>query len=232
MVNQTQDILAQLGGLYWIQTYRIDVCDYFALRQAVQEGQRGVGPYVIEASWDGGCNPDSSCVAAYLLAATEYTYLGCLAGGVENLPRQDGYYADIGRPLGPPLGDAAEDAVGVWSRNFTHGATARWYPDLDAGTTQWPGQPLPPAPASRKIGAGCGRILTRSTFVGDLIAPPQNGTTPQDCCDSCRALSRDHETQHCVGWVWFKNSAECNLHGRNAVSQNTYPTQPTICQQG
>ena len=39
LVNQTQDILAQLGGLYWIQTYRIDVCDYFALRQAVQEGQ-------------------------------------------------------------------------------------------------------------------------------------------------------------------------------------------------
>ena len=40
--------------------------------------QAGTGAFVLEAS-KGGCTPDASCIASYLLNAVEYTYLGCLA---------------------------------------------------------------------------------------------------------------------------------------------------------
>ena len=35
------------------------------------------GPFILRAS-KGGCTPDASCIASYLLAAEEFTYLGCL----------------------------------------------------------------------------------------------------------------------------------------------------------
>ena len=48
------------------------------MRSAVQRGQAGTGAYVLEAS-KGGCTPDSSCIASYLLNAVQYSYLGCLS---------------------------------------------------------------------------------------------------------------------------------------------------------
>ena len=44
----------------------------------MDKGKAGTGPYIIEAS-SGGCNPDDSCIASYLTAAAEYTYLACFA---------------------------------------------------------------------------------------------------------------------------------------------------------
>jgi acetylornithine deacetylase/succinyl-diaminopimelate desuccinylase-like protein len=42
------------------------------------EIQAGTGPYVLESS-KGGCTPDASCIASYLLTAVEFSYLGCLS---------------------------------------------------------------------------------------------------------------------------------------------------------
>ena len=75
--------------------YNTDVCDFDALRAAVKRGQDGTGPFVLEAS-KGGCTPDESCIASYLLAAEEFTYLGCLHDEPQ-LPA----YPDLARPAHP-----------------------------------------------------------------------------------------------------------------------------------
>lgn len=142
IVNHTQDMLAPLGGPVIdgpYGKYTTPVCDFNAMRKAVQSGQNGTGAYVLEAS-RGGCSPDPSCIASYLLNAVEYTYLGCLAD-----EPQFAQYPDLARPLGPPLGDAVLKD-GVWTRTFQKGAIARWYVDKKQGTVQWPGQPAPPVP--------------------------------------------------------------------------------------
>ena len=56
-------------------------------------------------------------------------------------------YANLSKPLGAPLADAALSA-GVWSRAFAHGAVARWYTAAGTGTMQWPGDPMPPIPVT------------------------------------------------------------------------------------
>ena len=148
IINHTQNMLAPLGGPVIdgpYGKYQTHVCDFDSMRADVQKGQRGTGPYILEASLGGkgqlrGCTPDASCIASYLLNAVEYTYLGCLADEPQFLQ-----YPDLARPLGPPLGDATlED--GVWTRTFEKGAIARWYVNRTKGTMQWPGQPIPPVP--------------------------------------------------------------------------------------
>jgi len=223
LVNKTQDILAPLGGPAIngpYASYRFDACHFDTIRRHVQAGRNGSGPYVLEPTWNGGCNPDDSCLAAFLLAATEYTYLGCFDDIVE-FPK----YPNLARPLGPPLSDAVLGPDNVWTRTFTFGATARWYPNLNRGTMQWSrADPVPPLPPSAVIAGDCGRPMTRTTFKGDMVAPPTTATTPQQCCDACRAVPG----RTCTAWVWFSVTSNCTLHGENAVSQNTYPEAPAM----
>ena len=57
IVNHTQDMLAPLGGPVIdgpYGKYNTDVCDFNQFRRAVQLGQNGTGPFVLEAS-RGGC---------------------------------------------------------------------------------------------------------------------------------------------------------------------------------
>ena len=69
---------------------------------------------------------------------------GCLA---DEPPLMNPKYANLSKPLGAPLADAALSA-GVWSRTFAHGAVARWYTAAGTGTMQWPGDPMPPIPVT------------------------------------------------------------------------------------
>jgi hypothetical protein len=190
------------------------------MREAVQKGQNGTGPYVLEAS-KGGCSPDSSCIASYLLAATEYTYLGCLSDEPQ-LP----YYPDLARPLGKPLADAAPDADGVWTRQFEFGAVARWYPQTNRGTVQWRGDPMPPVPPippPTNVSRECGKALHGTTLAYDDVAPPANATTPEDCCNQCTAAA----SAKCVGWAWHGQTVPgtCHLHG---AQSNARPQDGTI----
>jgi hypothetical protein len=74
LVNHTQDMLAPLGGPVIdgpYGKYNTEVCDFPQMQAAVHRGQDGTGPFVLEAS-KGGCTPDASCIASYLLAAEPY----------------------------------------------------------------------------------------------------------------------------------------------------------------
>lgn len=215
-----QDMLAPLGGPVIdgpYGKYNDDVCDFDTMRNAVQRGQSGTGPYVLEAS-KGGCTPDSSCIAAYLLAATEYTYLGCLADEPQ-LP----YYPDLARPLGKPLGDAKLGDDGVWSREFTFGAVARWYPDAKKGTVQWRGDPIPNPPPSMNVSRYCGTALLDTTLAQDDVAAPASAATPQACCDLCRAVPASNKNGACVAWAWHGEESPpmCHLHGANSSKPKT-----------
>ena len=81
LINKTQDFVARLGGPVVDGPYSrwaVPACDFEELRGVVERGRKGIGPYVIEAS-HGACNPDDSCLAAFLMAAQEYTYLACVS---------------------------------------------------------------------------------------------------------------------------------------------------------
>ena len=180
-----------------------------ALREAVAKGQSGTGAFVIEAS-KGGCTPDASCIASYLLAAEEFTYLGCLADEPQ-LPR----YPDLERPLGPPRGPAVQAEDGTWSRSFEHGAVARWYPNASSGTVQWPGEPEPPIPAPPPPAPPldpevCGTVLKDHTFSQDDVG---HGTTKSagECCQMCERARAPGKV--CTQWAWHGSTdRSCHLH--------------------
>jgi hypothetical protein len=216
IVNHTQDMLAPLGGPVIdgpYGKYNTEVCDFPAMAAAVARGQSGAGPFVLEAS-KGGCTPDASCIAAYLLAATEYTYLGCLHDEPQ-LP----YYPDLSRPLGPPEGPAVQAEDGVWSRRFGHGAMARWYPNASVGTMQWPGEPKPPEPAPLPPPPAdpehCGTILKDHTFSQDDVGHATTASAGE-CCKLCARQNRKKTTgpgQECAQWAWHGSSDHsCHLH--------------------
>ena len=207
IVNHTQDILAPLGGPVIdgpYGRYNIAVCNFETMKAAVAKGQAGTGPFVLEAS-KGGCTPDASCIASYLLAAEEYTYLACL-----NDEPQLPYYPDLSRPLGPPLGPAVQAADGVWSRRFTHGAVARWYPNATKGTVQWAGQPMPPvppspAPAPPLNPKQCGIVLPDHTFAQDDVTHGF-ARTAAECCAMCEKMAG------CTQWAWHEQAQDCHAH--------------------
>jgi len=139
IVDHAQDMVAALGGPVINGPYArmyVPACDFEELRQAVEKGQNGTGPFVIEAN-KGGCDPDESCLAAFLCAAAEYTYLTCLA----DEPTYHKVPA-LSRPLGPPLGRAVQSLDGVWTRRFSSGTVARWNPKISKGTIQWSDTPV------------------------------------------------------------------------------------------
>jgi len=217
IVNHTQDMLAPLGGPVIdgpYGKYNVDVCDFGTMREAVARGQSGRGPFVIEAS-KGGCTPDASCIASYLLAAEEYTYLGCLRDE-PTLPQ----YPDLQRPLGPPKGPAVQAADGTWSRSFEHGAVARWYPNATKGTMQWPGEPLPPVPSPPPPAPPldpevCGSVLADHTFAQDDVG---HGTaqTAAECCQMCERARMPGKV--CTQWAWHGSTdRSCHLHDPDSV---------------
>lgn len=114
LINTTQDRLATLGGPVVDGPYarwHVPACDFQGLRTAVAQGQAG-GQYVIEAS-EQACMPTMSCLAAFLCAAQEFTYLACFSDAPT-------YRANpsFAKPLGAPLSDAVEGPHGVWTRYF------------------------------------------------------------------------------------------------------------------
>ena len=173
-------------------------------------GQAGTGPFVIEAS-RGGCTPDNSCIASYLLAAEPFTYLGCLQDEPQ-LP----HYPDLSRRLGAPSGPAVQGGDGVWSRSFAHGVTARWYPKANHGTVQWAGEPVPPAPAPLPPPPPidpevCGAILQDHTFAQDDIQHLYSRSA-SECCKLCSANKR------CTQWAWHGSTDHsCHLHNASSV---------------
>ena len=212
LVNNTQDILAPLGGPVidgpYSGKYNTDVCDFPTMQKAVAKGLNGTGEFVLEAS-RGGCTPDASCIASYLLAAEEFVYLGCLADEPQ-LP----LYPDLARPLGPPTGPAVQGSDGVWSRSFEHGAVARWYPNASEGTMQWPGEPTPPAPAPPPPvppdPEGCGTALADHTFSGNDVASRRTNSA-EACCHFCE------KEKTCTQWAWHGSTdSSCHMHNANA----------------
>lgn len=213
IVNHTQDMLAHLGGPVIdgpYGKYNTDVCDFDTLRDAVAQGQRGTGAFVIEAS-KGGCTPDPSCIASYLLAAEEFTYLGCLSDEPQ-LP----HYPDLERPLGPPTGPAIQAANGTWIRTFEHGTVARWYPHAFRGTVQWPGEPVPPVPMPPPPAPPldpeiCGSVLKDHTFSQDDVGH-EIATSAAECCQLCEAR------RECTQWAWHGSTdRSCHLHNPRSI---------------
>ena len=214
LVNYTQNMLAPLGGPVIdgpYGQYNVDVCSFPDFQQHVHAAQ--AGQYVIEAS-KGGCNPDRSCLASYLLAATEYTYLSCLADE-PTLP----YYPDMGRPLGAPMGDATQGPDGVWVRHFASGTTARWYPNASQGTVQFPGEPMPPVPPAVNVSSSCGRVQMDTTLVGDRVMPSVTMASAQECCNACVKVPPTNPGGKCTAWAWHEESEKCFLFGNQAVSK-------------
>jgi len=221
IVNHTQDILARLGGPVIdgpYGKYNTAVCDFDSMRAAVLRGQEGTGPYVLEAS-TGGCTPDSSCIASFLLNAVEFSYLGCL----HDEP-QFTKYPDLARPLGAPTGLATLKG-GVWTRSFEQGATARWYVHARKGTMQWAGQPVPPEPKPippapptpppapiphQNVTAKCGKLWQDWTIAQDDVGVQENSMSAQACCDFCT------KTTNCVQWAWHGHAQECHAHGKSS----------------
>jgi len=213
VVEHAQNISAPLGGPVVDGPYArwgVPACDFDALRKVVEAGQKGTGPFVIEAS-RGACDPDESCLAAFLCAAAEYTYLACFA----DEPTYHKVPA-LAKPLGPPFGVATQDGDGVWSRKFSSGTVARWYSKSSKGTIQWPGEPIPPAPGPSPAPppvppAKCGKMMKdvgqAQSDIGSL-----ESASAQECCNHCAAH------KNCVIWAWHSevNPPRCHLHRAGA----------------
>ena len=83
LINKTQDVLAARGGPVVCGPYatwgrygcEFNPTSRFGLHHAVQKGQSGVGPYIIEARCgnEGACNPDESGLAGFLMSVEKYT---------------------------------------------------------------------------------------------------------------------------------------------------------------
>ena len=77
LVNHTVDMLAPLGGPVIdgpFANYNDAVCNFPYFSGKVKQLKSRNKNFVIEAS-KGGCTPDDSCIASYLLAAEEFVYL-------------------------------------------------------------------------------------------------------------------------------------------------------------
>ena len=143
--NRTQDTLSKLPGKgpvvdgpYASWSYTFPACNYAKLRAAVLAGLAGDGPFVLEANHGLDCTPDDSCMANFLAAAEEFTYMTCFADApVASTGNQFSY------PLGPPTGPPVEKD-GTVTRSFLGpGGLTNATVDLASGkgVMQWAGQP-------------------------------------------------------------------------------------------
>ena len=213
LVNHTQDMYASRGGPVVDGPYArwsVPACDFDKLSAVVQTGKDGTGPYVIEAS-HGACDPDESCLASFLCAATEYTYLACFA----DAPTFNDHADVFSRPLGEPLSNAKQLANGTWVRTFGSGTVARWYPHANAGTVQWAGEPFPPVPPpppSHNVTHQCGKLQVNMGQAQADLGDARAAGSAQECCDRCQ--------QHtgCQVWAWHteQTPAMCHLHTADA----------------
>ncbi len=93
---------------------------------------------------DAHCARTTNALSAFLVGAGERAYFACSNGQWASNPAwpaaSDPWLdarPEYGRPLGEPLGDAARDAAGVWSRAFATG-TRVWFDSASgAGRIEW-----------------------------------------------------------------------------------------------
>ena len=196
----------------------------FGLHHAVQKGQAGLGPYIIEARCgnEGACNPDDSGVAGFLMSAQKYTYLTCFADGPKLRPG-----SNLTRPLGPPLSDAAEVSPGLWERRFASGTVACWNMNSSQGSMRWAGDPPPaptpppgpapppppPPPPAPPLPARCGKPIENAAFKHRPSLSTKVTNTTADCCAFCESNPK------CVVWSWWQASGgECHLQTDQATA--------------
>lgn len=211
--NKTQDTLSKLPGkgpvvdgpyASWSSTF--PACDYAKLRAAVLAGQAGDGPFVLEANHGDDCTPDDSCIANFLAAAEEYTYLTCFAD--DPVASQGNQFA---YPLGPPTGPPVEKD-GIVTRSFLGpGGLTNASVDLASGkgVMQWVGQtPAPPPPPA----GPCGYLPLDTAIACCDVAVHPNTTSPGACCDLCTANDK------CAMWCFHgevgEHYQECHLHSK------------------
>eukprot|EP01063_Lacrimia_lanifica_P014015 TRINITY_DN2063_c0_g1_i2.p1 TRINITY_DN2063_c0_g1~~TRINITY_DN2063_c0_g1_i2.p1 ORF type:complete len:374 (+),score=174.76 TRINITY_DN2063_c0_g1_i2:60-1181(+) len=126
--NKSQDVLAKttggpvICGSYAMWNVR---CDFDAIREAQKTHN------VVEVK--DGCAPSPKCLAAYLTAAEEGTYLSCFMDAPQHFPEMD-------YTLGAPDGPAEERAAGVYRRRFASGTVAWWDNNKKTGNVTWGGR--------------------------------------------------------------------------------------------
>ena len=217
--NKTQDLLAKLPGKgpvidgpygSWSSTF--PACDYKKLRAAVLAGEAGRGPFVLEANHGDVCAPDDSCIANFLAAAEQFTYLTCFSDApVPSTGNQFSF------PLGPPTGPPVEGADGVVRRSFSGPAgLTNVTVDLASGmgAIAWAaGPPLPPPPPP--LPAECGALPANTAVAQADIGEIPNVTDPAACCNLCAANAK------CAIWCYHgeqgKQNKECHLHTNAGV---------------
>lgn len=93
---------------------------------------------------DAHCARTTNALSAFLIGAGERAYFACSNAQWSSNPAwpaaSDPWLdarPEYGRPLGPPLGDAARDAAGRWSRNFTSGTRVLFDAASGAGRIEW-----------------------------------------------------------------------------------------------
>jgi hypothetical protein len=93
---------------------------------------------------DAHCTNTTNALSAFLVGAGERAYFACSnfqwvsdpAWPAAPDPWLDPR-PEYGRPLGPPLGDATRNAVGLWSRNFSKGTRVWFDAATGSGRIEW-----------------------------------------------------------------------------------------------
>jgi hypothetical protein len=108
-------------------------CSFDSILQAQASGQT-----VFEAR--GPCQPTEKCLAAYLAAAEEGTYIHCTHNGDDLLNATS--FQEMDYHLGAPDGKAkeTESGSGIWRRRFGSGTVVTWDNKKHTGTISWAGQ--------------------------------------------------------------------------------------------
>jgi hypothetical protein len=214
--NKTQDLLSRLPGKgpvvdgpYASWSAAFPACKYEPLRAAVLAGRAGAGPFVLEANHGDVCDPDDSCLANFLAAAEEFTYLACFADApVASTGNQFSY------PLGPPTGPPVEGADGVVRRSFRGPAgLTNVSVVLKTGVGRVELAAAPPAPPPPP--AQCGALPPDTAVATSDIGMTPGVAGPADCCALCAANAK------CAIWCWHGEQGahhqECHLHTNAGV---------------
>ena len=130
MLNETQDMVSRYtaagvrGGGPVVEgpysNWHSNPCDFRALRAEAQQ-DRVILANVMAHVEGGMIWKNESCLAAFLCAMEQYTYLAFFYNPNPSLPTWAPIY-DL--PLGKPQGPAEEGPEGVWKRTFVNGKGA------------------------------------------------------------------------------------------------------------
>ena len=148
ILTNTQDVLANLTGGPVIDgpygSWNRPACNLNVMQEAVEMGRNGTGPFVLEFNRINdtmtGCNPDESCLAAFLIAADQYSYMSCFHSqgtADEGLPK---FIPAFQKPLGEPTGPAVQEPRHVWKRSFVSHAgetVVQYNQRTKSGTIEW-----------------------------------------------------------------------------------------------